>query len=221
MAALVNGNPQLRALSSHWLPLPLTTELAAQATLLLLLRHPIDRARSVYQFERGQTDAVGPSAAQAKQLSFRDFIAWRLEEGRGPVLRNYQARYLSGDFNARNPEALLPRAKTQLDAACFGIVERYDESMILFEHALRAVHPEIDLVAPPQNVSRQGTSTLEQRLSAIADELGSLYDRLVAENLLDLTLYQYALEGFERRLSAVEDREERLADMQARKGEPG
>ena len=212
----MNDNPQLRALSSHWLPLPLTTEVAAQATLLVLLRHPIDRARSVYQFERGQTDATGPSSAQAKRFSFRDFIAWRLEEGRGPVLRNYQVRYLSGDFNARDPEALLPRAKAQLDTACFGMVERYDESMILFEQSLRAVHPAIDLAAPPQNVSRPGNSALEQRLAEIGGELGTVGDRLLAENQLDLALYEWAQQEFDSRLAAVEDRVERFADMRSR-----
>ena len=185
--------------------------------MLVLLRHPIDRARSVYQFERGQADEAGPSAAQAKRLDFRDFIAWRLEEGRGPVIRNYQARYLSGDFHASAPDAVLPRAKAQLESACFGMVERYDESMILFEHALRAVYPAINLAAPPQNVSRRGNNTLEQRLAAIGDELGSVYDRLLAENRLDMALYEWARSVFERRLSAVEDRVERLADMQARK----
>ena len=216
LAALLSENPGLRALSSHWLPRPLTREVAERALLLVLLRNPVDRARSVYDFERAQTGATGPSATQAKRLGFRDFIAWRLEAGRGPVIRNYQARYLSGDFRARDPDALLPRAKAQLEAACFGIVERYDESMALFEKTLENGCPGIDLAAPPQNVSRGEDSSLAQRLAEIEDELGPVHERLLAEHRLDLALYEWAMAEFERRLSAVDDRVDRLADVRAR-----
>ncbi len=216
LATLVAENPDVRALSSHWLPLPLLPELNARSTLLVLLRHPVDRARSVYHFERRQSGAHGPSSEKAKTLGFRDFVTWRLEQGRGPVIRNYQVRYLSGEFLAEDVERLLPLAKAQLEDAVFGIVERYEESMIVFERALAGDFPAIDLAAPPQNVSRDGESTLEQRLDDIREEMGDIYDQLLAQNREDLALYAWALEQFSRRLSMVDELDSRLADYQTR-----
>ena len=52
LADWLEQHPQCRALSSHWItpPLPDWQNLC----LCLFLRDPIERARSVYQFERAQ-----------------------------------------------------------------------------------------------------------------------------------------------------------------------
>jgi len=217
LATLVHEAPNLRAISSHWMPLPLTPDLAAEATLLFLLRHPVDRAHSVYEFERRQGEAAGPSAAHAGRLDFREFVAWRLGKSRGPVIRNYQTRYLSGDYFSRDLDSALGKAMGQLQSSCFGIVEQYDDSMILFEHTLGGSYPELDLAAPPQNVSRPVGETLAQRLLSIRSALGSVYDQLLDENQHDLQLYDWAQAQFSRRLSQVAGRDSLLAQMQSRK----
>ncbi len=132
------------------------------------------------------------------------------------MIRNYQVRYLSGNFHAEDVERQLPLAKAQLEDAVFGIVERYEESMIVFEQALVGDYPAIDLTAPPQNVSRDGETTLERRLEDIRGELGDVYDQLLAHNREDLALYAWALEQFSLRLTAVDELGSRLADYQRR-----
>ena len=144
LAALVQHQATLQALSSHWLPLPLTEGVAAANRLVLLLRHPIIRAQSVYLFERRQTGDHGPSSDAAKRMDFASFVRWRLEPGRGPVINNFQTRYLSGAFGRDCDEQSLRVARATLQEAHAGIVERYNDSMILFESELGDEFPRLD-----------------------------------------------------------------------------
>jgi len=60
-----------------------------------MLRHPIERIRSVYDFERKQRGRT-PGSRAAKSKSFRDYVAWRMTPAVAHTIRNYQTLYLAG-----------------------------------------------------------------------------------------------------------------------------
>ena len=204
------------ALSSHSLPSPLPALPGLSLHPLYLLRHPIERLRSVYAFERRQ-DAQTPGARAAKAMGFREYVAWRMRDDVGPTIRNFQTRYLAGQFAYKPGSAVL---STMFDSALdylkqignVGIVELYDESMVRFEAALGPVFPSIDLAHVPQNVSARG----ESEVATVYEELGSLCGEVIDRNSYDLALYSCARETLQRRLSELPDFADRLAQLRKR-----
>jgi hypothetical protein len=208
----------LRALSSHWLPLPLDLrELPVRPFPLVMLRHPIERMASVYAFERRQ-EVDHPGTRRAREGSLQDYVAWRLEEGTGPVLKNYQSRMLSGDYPGDGDRRQLERALDNLQSfAGVGLVERFDESMVLFEASLREHFPAIDLSYRAQNVRDPGDRRApEERLTAVESELGDLLEPARAANELDLALYERAAGSFRECLGRIPDLGERVGSLHRR-----
>ena len=79
---------QLRALSSHWITFPLPALRRTHLHLALFFREPLERVRSVYDFERRQLPADTRGASKAKEVGFGDYVRWSLEPQQGPVIRN-------------------------------------------------------------------------------------------------------------------------------------
>ncbi|MFN2288478.1 MAG: hypothetical protein ABR578_09125 [Chromatocurvus sp.] len=201
------------ALSSHNLPSPPPSIDGIVFHTVFLLRHPIERALSVYAFERRQ-QAMTPGAQAAKRMSLQDYVAWRLQDDVRPVIRNFQTRFLAGGAVRHGYETLTPdsvsAAYQRLTAGVpVGLVERYDASMVALEAALRPFFPRLDLAYVPQNVS--------QKLSRVADpvaapdqaaakeELGPLWEPLLAHNAHDLALYAAAGTVLDRCIAALPD----------------
>ena len=133
----------IKALSSHWIQFPLPE--ITNCTLLpaIILRHPIDRVGSVYLFEKKQkSQTIG--AQKAKELLFKEFVQWQLKMPFGNM-KNFQLHSLlnrevkfTRELNEQNYKMAFERAKT---TPLLGIVERYDESMVLFENSLSVLAP--------------------------------------------------------------------------------
>ena len=68
----------LSAVSSHHVRLPLPVLEGVRILPAILLRHPIDRAGSVYAFELRQ-DSNTPGAVNAKKMTFPEYVSWRME----------------------------------------------------------------------------------------------------------------------------------------------
>lgn len=212
------GHSSLDALSSHWLPLPLDLrELPVRPLPLVMLRHPIERMASVYAFERRQ-EVDHPGTRRAREGSLQDYVAWRLKEGTGPVLKNYQSRMLSGDYPGDGGRRQLERALENLQSfAGVGLVERFDESMVLFEATLREHFPAIDLSYRAQNVRDSGDRrSPAQRLAAVESALGELLEPARAANELDLMLYEHVASSFCENLGRMPDLGKRLDSLHRR-----
>ncbi len=212
--------PQVTALSSHWLPMPLSPPLLEHCALIAFLRDPMERALSVYRFERHQT-VSHPGTEQAKRTTFAEYVAWRLQPSTGPVLRNYQVRMLSGVYPGAGDDEQLSLAEAHLGQfALLGLVDRFDESMVLLEELLRESIPNIDLAYRRQNVSDPSDRRdFHERRVSIESQLGSAYDQLEAENRLDSQLYQRAAKAFDERWKALADNTEKLSQFRQRCGE--
>jgi hypothetical protein len=100
----------LHALSSHWITFPLPEPDHIDIHLVLFFRDPIERIRSVYNFERRQQPADTPGAKKAKELGFVEYVEWRMQSAPGPAIRNFHTRYCSGDYFGDVQATILVRA---------------------------------------------------------------------------------------------------------------
>lgn len=213
----LRDQPHCVALSSHWMTLPVSQPPDMNLLLCLFLRDPIERAQSVYRFERAQQGVDTPGSIKAKELSFADYVRWQLQPMPGPVMKNFQVRYCSGDYLGEPIETLGQRARELIaQVPLLGLVHRYDESMVLFEHRLRPLFPQLDLSYRRQNVTRGHALSLQQARAAVIDELGSLASELQQANTLDQLLFEQACERFDSLWHSVPDREQRLQELRER-----
>jgi hypothetical protein len=84
IAAFAKTHPGVRAISSHTArPFPVHRGFFP----VVFLRHPIDRARSIYYFTK--RDPVQFDHALARDGSFKDYVNWWLDRP-SSALRNYR-----------------------------------------------------------------------------------------------------------------------------------
>ncbi len=213
----LSDKPELQALSSHWITFPLPTLKGIHLHLLLMFRDPIERVRSVYNFERRQQPAETPGSRKAKQLCFKDYVKWQLEPMPGPVIKNFQTRYCSGDYLGEDMALLHEKAReTVARFPLAGVVDRYDESMVLFEHTLKTDFPSLDLSYRVQNSSAPQPMNFSERRQQVLEELGDVADEVIAANRYDIELYAEVLTRFEQNFAAVPDRQSKLSDLHQR-----
>ena len=84
---LLLDSPQLKAISSHHMTRALPEMAQVRFTQIYLLRHPLLRLRSVYDFERKQRGQT-PGSKAAKSKSFRDYVEWRMQQTVAHTIRN-------------------------------------------------------------------------------------------------------------------------------------
>ena len=197
--AFLAERPGLRAISSH---LPRRFLLHPYCLPLVMLRHPIDRARSVYQFIRRDATAKDHSIACR---GFAAYVDWALATpGEGISIRNYQVFHLSGlPLLDDNPLLIstsddLAQAREQIAAwPAFGLVRDFARSCQLFQQQYGATFPGLRFYDLRANVSPNSIPSEAQAIAATRDELGSeIFARLCAANELDDELYRYAQKLF-------------------------
>jgi hypothetical protein len=224
LSKFIDDNAKLEAFASHHLYwcMPFPKRPSVKIIPCYLLRHPIERARSVYAFERRQKSNT-PGAIHAKKLNFRDYIEWRMEHKGGGVVMNYQLKYCSGrkGFEVNN-DLVRETAEHISSASLAGIVDRYDESMVFFEEHLRCDFPQIDLSYIRQNVSREGLAakgslaTREGQIQAVLSELGSVAGVLEENNRADFSLYELVNKGLDTHISKIDEFSEKLQNFRLR-----
>jgi hypothetical protein len=195
------AHEHIRAVSSHRARPPLPTPAARP---IVMLRHPVDRARSIYHFAR--RDQTQHDHAMARNGSFRDYVEHYLPQpDTGVVIRNYQVVHLSAASVrceniqlARATAADLMQAKALLaEWPVFGMVRRFADSCRLFVARYCRDFPELRLHDVQENVSTDAGLDEATALALALDELGAkAFERLLDANRLDLELYQFAQQRF-------------------------
>jgi len=179
----VHEHPSTRYLSSHQFRFPLPVMKRVEFFPIFFIRHPIDRALSVYAFEKRQ-GGITPGSRRAERTTLAEYTRWRLDQGATTVLTDFQTSVLSfgADENPGRPveRTDMGRAEQNLGAcSVVGVVERLDESLVCAEHALEGLFKGIDLAYVPQNVTRGRPVTIDERLDRGRTELGTaLMDEL-------------------------------------------
>lgn len=205
IARLARREPQLVAISSHQAMPPAPRIIGRKVLTSILLRDPIARIGSIYQFERGQqVDTLG--ATKAKELDFKSYVNWRLETSPS-MFCNFQVHFCSAtknrsiDCGRQDLEAAIIR----LDAIdIVGTVRRYDEYLALAQSVLgEYTEVTLPLRSAHRNRSRPGVVMSEADiLSRLISELGSdLTQELIQRNELDMYLHQVADALLSRRLA--------------------
>jgi hypothetical protein len=187
------AHADIKVLSSHTALMPVPVIPGATIYPVIFIRHPIDRVRSIYDFERKQTD-ITEGSKMAKITDLCGFVEWRLQRKGDRSLRNFQTHRFAA---AIKPSQVSPklseeeRALLALDTLPFiGIVEQYDRSLERLQDWLSPVFEGIDLQPTKVNVTQRSDQSLDERLAALRAELGpTLYKALVDANQSDLNLY--------------------------------
>lgn len=168
--------------------------MAASARYLAMLREPLWRARSDYQFV--STNRFHPLYATVSGMTFEEYM----RSGITGQLSNGQTRLICGDSAPDNIGIPTNRALSQADLdralghieerfPVVGVLERFDESLILMRRHFGWSLP----YYAKQNVTQRDTGT---------GSIDSAGDSVVgAQNELDIALYRHVLERFERQIA--------------------
>ena len=222
VAELLTTLPELRAISSHHLCRPLPELEDCTIIPVFFLRHPIARIESVYQFERKQL-ANTRGARAAKMRSFSSYLRWRMRPDVPPTIRNYQAAYLAGMHTESSAGGhmglpVFGRAIHAVhDSSLIGLVEHYDESMVLMEQALSEYFPDIDLSYVRQNTSSlDKTDSLDKKVAEALGKMEGAQREVLDNNSFDLVIYQLALNRHQKSVAALDDFDQRLSEFRER-----
>ncbi len=198
------SNPVLQAVSSH---LPRRFLLLPHCLPIVMLRHPIDRARSVHQFIC--RDLTAKDNLVARQ-GFAAYVDWALgTPGEGISIRNYQVFHLSGSPLRSDNPLLISTVNDLLQAQAriaewpaFGLVRHFRQSCHFFQTEYAPIFPQLRFREIRENVSPETAETEEDSVAAARDELGpTIFAKLCAANELDDELYRFARALFTARAS--------------------
>lgn len=208
----LDGRPELMAVSSHLARPPLPYE---NSLPIVFLRHPILRAKSVYDFVK--KDNTQPNHEVALN-GFSEYIRWALykDTGGGVVIKNYQVIHLS-DASFRAKSILdataqlsdLRQAQSLLFSwPVFGVVECYEKSIALFQKHYGSYIDGLQLSVAWLNKSDHNKYSpdisIEEKLEAVRMDLGDkLFNKLCLANNFDLVLYQSCVKRFEKMLISL------------------
>jgi hypothetical protein len=205
IARLAKAYPELCAISSHQAAPPPPRILGRRVITSILIRDPIARIGSIYNFERTQ-QVNSPGALKAKELNFRSYVEWRLETSPS-VLCNYQVMVCSGRHRTDCGKRDLEAAIIRLDAIdIVGTVARYAEWLAVAQSHLQRYFPQLSLSLVHHNRSSDERIASEAEILArLTQELGPTVTRdLLARNELDMALHQVADALLTRRLAERE-----------------
>lgn len=158
---------------------------------LTMFRDPVKRVVSLYSLALSNPGYYLHNLVLSNQMKLKDFVG----SGLSPELNNGQTRMLSGVEGVKFGECtreMFELARHNLDTyyPVFGITERYDETVLLMQRKFGWDTP----YYCTRNVSRNDLA--KQPLSP--DTLAVIREH----NALDIELYRYAKEKFQRMVDA-------------------
>ena len=219
--AALGANPPVSAISTHRFRPPLPVIADTRVFTLMMFRDPLERAVSIYHFNRRRLDRDDRSAVAARSMSLRKYIVWSMQPGLASTLCNFHViKCHEETFN--DPEAVgeghLETAKRYIASLpLVGSVDQFDDSMVLFEHVLRDAFPSIDLSYVKQNAGPRLTWRNRDKAAVLREALGdTLFDELRQRNAYDLEVVSFARETLRRRIAEVPDIERARSDFQSR-----
>jgi Sulfotransferase family len=213
----VQSHPDIRAVSSHTLPPPKPNVPGLVFLDVILIRNPIDRLISTYEFYRRSEFGIDSSLSMmAKKLDMPQFFT-HLIESYPHLVNNAQVNYLNGGRKiSREPD--LKRAVAIIKrSSVVGTTELFDVCMVTAEHILQAHFRPLDFSYVPQNVSPGRARDLGSRLERARTVCGEhLYERLLNLNRLDFALLDIVTDETRRNFEQMSDSEELMVNFRAR-----
>ena len=188
--------PQALAISGHHICLPTPQGENYRTISSILLRKPLARIRSIYNFEKKQ-DAKTSGAIKAKELNFKQFVEWRLATSPF-VFCNYQTLYCSMTQKHKpkyvpTEEDLELAIRNLSQCAVVGTVERYQESLKIANERLKEFFPDINLAYVHKNLTSKSVPSDDEVREGLVRDLGEdIVAKLEEMNQLDEQLYKIA-----------------------------
>jgi hypothetical protein len=177
------------ALVRGHVPYGIHEEIGIDARYITMLREPVSRVVSVYGYVWHNPRHPLHTLVRSKGMTLKDFVTRDVD--REDVV-NGQTRLIAGRSEADPDSTALLRAKQHLrDMAAVGVVERFDESVMLFRERLDWMVP----FYTKRNVAPQRSDT--GRLSPDVREL------IESMNRLDIDLYHDALSLFDENVATA------------------
>jgi len=181
---------ELKAFSSHTALLPPPEIEGVSVFPVLFIRHPVDRLKSAYLFERRQ-DASTYGARLAKMQDFPGYLRELIDHPINRAARNFQTFRLAMN-EPKSAGSERERALRTLNALEFvGLVEAYDASLARLEELLAPRFPGFKAVSVRANVTQAEHEGLGEKLAAIRAEIGeALFADVIAANADDIALFE-------------------------------
>ncbi len=217
LADFLEAHPDIAAISSHHLRPPAPALPDTIFHEILVLRNPLDRIRSMYDFYRQTAVNDDPLTVEAKRRSLADFLEYLVETAPN-LLSNAQVNLVANGgarIPDRNDFSRAVQILTSIDA--IGVVEELETCLLVAETKLRCNFPFLDLSFARENVSRGRAKQISSRLQLFANACGdALYHKLVSLNQLDSELANLAALECRRRLQSIPSAERDLQNFRKR-----
>jgi len=214
-----NNYPRVKAFSSHQIRFPIPENSDFNFLPMVLVRHPIDRAFSIYNFDLKRKNLKNQiSIEKAHNLPIREYFKWNIEH-KLAVMKNFQTRYLASaqrgsDINLDDLNSGIKRLK---ECKVMGTVERFDEVMVFAEEILRPYFKGIDFSYIKKNVNKEKKGSLNERLEDVRMEIGdTLMYKLEEVNKMDFLLHSKANELLDKQLESVNNMSSKLTKFKNR-----
>lgn len=206
------ADSEIRSLSSHKIALLPPRHPQILFIPLVMIRNPLDRLGSIYSFYRRQKSSfTNHECTLAKRLSFKEFVEIHLHSGNDSSFANLQTQFFLEPGVGLSEKTWPLAEKTFLESPCVGLVEKFDESMVLWAEYLTAYFTGFDFSYLKANASGGRANKLDTRLAELEASLGEvLCNDFRERNEFDYRLYSLASEKVDREISKVDDFFEKL-----------
>lgn len=188
----IDSNADACAFSSHTAVGPLPNIENGCVIPILFIRHPLDRLRSAYSFERLQSSNNYGSVI-ARETTFGGYLRVRLALPDERFARNFHASrlgYFADDIEGDE----YVKAIIAMDRLRFvGVVDEFDQSMKIFASIISNHFPGFSLVPAWENSSTSKDLSLSDNLAMMEEDIGvQTWNDLVEANSIDLEIYHEA-----------------------------
>jgi len=219
--ATLRGNPAVSAISTHLFRPPLPVIANKRVFTLMMFRDPLERAFSIYHFNRRRRDRDDRCATAARSMSLREYIVWSMQPEISSTLCNFHVIKCHEEaFNdpvAVGDEQLETAKRYIASVPLVGLVDRFDDSMVLFEHVLRDAFPSIDLSYVKRNEGPRLIGRNRDKTAILRGAVGAaLFNELRQRNAYDVETVGFARETFQRRIAEVPNVEHARREFQSR-----
>jgi len=209
------NNENLVAFSSHRIRFPIPESNLVNIIPIFFVRNPIDRAGSIYHFVKNKNSNDSLETIAAKKLDLKEFILWSFKNSKKQI-ENQQVRFISQNHFRPMFSKFSTACKYSKKSLC-GIVERFDDSMVVIEENLKKKFKNIDLSYKAQNVNIKRKKSLAEKLEEIEGEIGkNLFHELQKKNEFDQKLCSFVNEQLEQKIKLIKDFDSKLENYKQR-----